>query len=160
MYAMTIKGRSVKDLVTVVQRNLSKYVLGRLPIPTAAVLSAKSPAMARTCHILSEPPPLPTNAGTLRGRGRMHEGGRRRGMRLAAPPSGPHAAFGFTAATSGRATTGRTDGRRPVRKMYPCRRGLIYPSQLMGFARFGAVAGGVVLWATHPYGKPVFCDRC
>ena len=32
------------------------------------------------------------------------------------------------------------------------RRTLLFPQQLMGFARFGAVAGGVVLWATHPHG--------
>jgi len=37
-------------------------------------------------------------------------------------------------------------------------RGLIYPSQLMGLARFGAVAGGVVLWATHPYGVNFISD--
>eukprot|EP00293_Proteomonas_sulcata_P007802 CAMPEP_0184294346 /NCGR_PEP_ID=MMETSP1049-20130417/5560_1 /TAXON_ID=77928 /ORGANISM="Proteomonas sulcata, Strain CCMP704" /LENGTH=76 /DNA_ID=CAMNT_0026602597 /DNA_START=49 /DNA_END=279 /DNA_ORIENTATION=+ len=31
-------------------------------------------------------------------------------------------------------------------------RKVLFPAQLAGLARYGCVAGGAVLWFTHPYG--------
>lgn len=125
------------------------------------MLSATSRHAQKLAISSSSPPPQRPPPGTLRGRVQMHEEDEEGGATR-------RAAFGSACCVWGHRRHLQTSHHRaywltPTRAasvLRPCCRGLIYPSQLMGLARFGAVAGGVVLWATHPYGKlaVAYCD--